>query len=539
MCSDCETDLTIDDVHICLDCPKWLCLDCKNHHLRSKATRSHEVYSPPSVCNMECSLHSENFSLFCKDCNSLVCNQCIIQKCSVEKHELIGIDEKERESKETCEQLQTRVKSYSDLNQSKLEEIAERILTFRQFEERAKIKIQARFAELHKLLDSLEQNVLLDLDNISSDTHAEFITKQENVKSEKENIAKCEDSIGQCLKRNRIGLINTLPMTESLFHTVSITETSKPLDVLEPTLIEANLDEEIFLSDVERHIIRTSKAGKLKLVENSIIINQMNVRTSQDLDDNVIYDCCWISSSKLAVVDNRNKSLKLLSVDDAIVYNQVFHDNGLCRVTCNRDCKQIIVCDDKYVLYSYDFELNFKGVVDIPPQIRKPYGICFLENNGNLMIGDRHDGQLYELSSVNQTINSATNQAFTIVRQLTSGFSCLDYVTTNGEQILVSHGNGHCIRLLCNNGKNLVEIDQSQQGLNWPLGVAIDVHGNAVICDSCNHRVLVISPEGDKIKEIRGFYLPRSVKFSDNNEVLVVAERGGRVKLLTYMESSS
>ncbi|XP_063719862.1 uncharacterized protein LOC134846438 [Symsagittifera roscoffensis] len=538
-CSDCEDQLTIDELHICLDCPKWLCNDCKNHHVKSKATRAHEVYTPPSVCAMECTVHGENFSLFCKQCESLVCSQCITQKCTVGKHDLISIDEKERESRDTLEAFAARIKSLSDLNQSKLTEISERVSTFREFEERAKLKIEARFAELRLLLDSMEENVLLELDSLASDTHAEFIDNREKVKLEKEGISKCDDSIKQCLKRNRIGLINTLPMTDALVMNLEVNESNKPLEVSEPSLVEPILNNDNFLSDVEKHVIRASKSGKLKLVENSVIINQMHVRTTQDPEENVIYDFCWVSNSKIAVVDNRNKSLKLLSLDDAVVIKQVFHDNGLCRVCCNRDLEQIIVCDDKYCLYNYDLDLNFKGIIDIPHHIRKPYGMDFLEKSGNFIIGDRQDGQIYELTAINQPLSPNSTQSFSVLRQIASGFSCLDYVTTTSDHFLVSHGNGHGVRLITDEGKFVCEIDQSGQGLNWPLGVAFDMHGNAVICDSCNHRILVISPLGERLKEVKGFYLPRAVKFSDNQEVLIVAERSGRVKLLTYMESSS
>ena len=523
-CSDCERNSTVDDVHICLDCPKWLCSECKSHHQRVKSTRSHQLYSPPSVSATICQEHFENFTLFCRQCQSLVCLQCICQ--SHNKHEIMDIAEKEKETQQNLAELAERLESQKKMADDKLIEISQRSQELQDFETSAKLKIQSRFAALHKLLHTLEENVLKDLDRIVAESSGQLAEKRQGVENEREFLLKGGESISNCGKRNRVGLINTFPLTQSLVQSASLTEITRPVEISGPTLNENYLSSENFISDAEKYIIRGAKSGVMRMVENPVIINQVGVKSANDRQENVLYDFAWLGDNRIVVLDNRNKSVKL--IDHGGVKKEVYHHNAVCRVCSNKDFTSILVCDEKYVLFHYSNQLDFMNVVDIPMNIRKPYGLEFL-GNGNLLIGDRHDGQIYEASLKNDWL--------TVLRRISSGFSCLDYLTSDGECILVTHGNGNVARVVNFSGETVCEIGLNGSALNWPLGVAIDVHGNYVISDSCNHRILVTNKAGQHIKEIKGFYLPRAVRFSDSNEILIVAERGGRIKMLTYMEN--
>ena len=438
----------------------------------------------------------------------------------------MDITEKEKETQQSLEELRERLDSQKKMADEKLAEITQKSQELTDFECLAKLKIQNRFEELHKLLYTLEENVLMDFARICGESTGQLGEKLLSVENEKDFLLKCEESIVNCRKRNRVGLINTFPLTQSLVQSASLTEITRPLEVSEPTLNENYLSPESFLSDAEKHIIRGSKSGVMRLVENPVIINQIGVKSANDSQENVVYDFAWLGDNRMVVLDNRNQSVKL--VEDGGVKKEVYHNNAVCRVCATKDFTSVLVCDEKYVLFHYNSELDFISVVDVPMNIRKPYGLEFL-GNGNLLIGDRHDGQIYEVSMQNNWLS--------VLRRISSGFSCLDYLTSNGDIILVTHGNGNVARILTFSGDTVAEIGSNGIGLNWPLGVAIDFHGNCVISDSCNHRILVTNKEGQQVKEIKGFYLPRAVRFSDSNEILIVGERGGTIKMLTYMES--
>ncbi|XP_069107540.1 uncharacterized protein [Argopecten irradians] len=96
MCSDCETEEQVG--LFCQECQLNFCEQCRNHHLKRKKTKSHNVvpvrqalYRTLSRNRHMCLVHSGvTADCWCETCNSFICSKCIP---SHKKHNWSTIDD--------------------------------------------------------------------------------------------------------------------------------------------------------------------------------------------------------------------------------------------------------------------------------------------------------------------------------------------------------------------------------------------------------------------------------------------------------------
>ena len=102
----------------------------------------------------------------------------------------MDIAEKEKATQQNLAELAERLESQKKMADDKLIEISQRSQELQDFETSAKSKIQSRFAALHKLLDTLEENVLKDLDKIVAESSGQLAEKRQGVENEREFLSK-------------------------------------------------------------------------------------------------------------------------------------------------------------------------------------------------------------------------------------------------------------------------------------------------------------------------------------------------------------
>ena len=79
--------------HYCINCKKWLCIDCKNifHNIHFK---EHELVLEEPFEYKKCKIHTDTImDLFCSDCNKQVCHFCSRKGESHEEHKIITLNE--------------------------------------------------------------------------------------------------------------------------------------------------------------------------------------------------------------------------------------------------------------------------------------------------------------------------------------------------------------------------------------------------------------------------------------------------------------
>ncbi|CAC5371692.1 unnamed protein product [Mytilus coruscus] len=92
--------------HYCQQCDQIFCDNCKTAHLRIKTTKCHTFQSVRKINpeeNLFCSEHDEPFIFHCVDCDTVVCQTCVVKKHN--RHDMISIKDsvlKLKEQLETC-----------------------------------------------------------------------------------------------------------------------------------------------------------------------------------------------------------------------------------------------------------------------------------------------------------------------------------------------------------------------------------------------------------------------------------------------------
>lgn len=82
--SNCEICIDGPGEHYCQQCDQLFCGGCKKSHLRYTISKHHTFCSEQNINPEEkllCTKHEEGFLFYCKECDTLVC-----RICSVEKH---------------------------------------------------------------------------------------------------------------------------------------------------------------------------------------------------------------------------------------------------------------------------------------------------------------------------------------------------------------------------------------------------------------------------------------------------------------------
>lgn len=116
----------------CRDCEKLLCMQCRLFHDMIPSTKGHVVidshiegrgvFKPKPVCNT----HNTEFFSICKDCNCLICSECILSEHN--GHTLGKIKETTDSSRKATEHIIEDLKSKGLLITKTLKEVKSKIL---------------------------------------------------------------------------------------------------------------------------------------------------------------------------------------------------------------------------------------------------------------------------------------------------------------------------------------------------------------------------------------------------------------------------
>ncbi|CAG2211203.1 unnamed protein product [Mytilus edulis] len=119
-CDTCKKDIA---KVFCYECHQFLCQSCKSIHEKFPATKRHTITDSHSIDRstliqkLVCEHHNVEFSYYCRDCECLICAQCVTSVHT--GHSITNIAEvagKAREVvKKRLQQIKDNIKSLSDL----------------------------------------------------------------------------------------------------------------------------------------------------------------------------------------------------------------------------------------------------------------------------------------------------------------------------------------------------------------------------------------------------------------------------------------
>lgn len=181
----------------CVQCEEAMCDECKTTHLRSKATRDHtittlqELISKPNPVKEKenesseshCSIHtSELILMYCEECNTSVCADCI--SGDHKKHDIVKIDNVLEKKKQEMADLT----SDARIKLKKLKENIEKLQNSRDAFHREKndviATIQHQGQILKEAIDEMVQSSVIELEKEGGEHKKHFETMEEKIRQD-------------------------------------------------------------------------------------------------------------------------------------------------------------------------------------------------------------------------------------------------------------------------------------------------------------------------------------------------------------------
>lgn len=529
VCNLCETSVGVHSR--CLECQESLCENCRKVHSRGKATRSHRIVhiygvreTMPFTKFVHCSGHPDSdVIMYCKNCDLLVCAQCIALTHSGHVFEQIDkvYDRKVDELEGALESLENN--SLSDLTtqikrtkfkkrhkKSEIEFMKERITQLTEVQKKVLEKRR------DKLLDELDRHLVKSEDDL--------IKAELEFELTKSDLHDCQHSIHKSLAAcERIGVIRTANAIKTRLSDIDVTKT---IPKIETANFEKNeLDENACLGTLS-FSLNNNGIDSVSEVINGIKI-QTSVAGAMDTGYRFISAVCqisggysWIacSSGDFITLVNHSDDLQevsqldvsaddiaymssdtiLISSPDEHFVNKVSTVDGVTEkfldlaplfptgihVTNKKDIFVSLVEGHRYsfkvdsqrkvVRYSSDknikFEYQFSGTKRL---FTYPYRL-FQNTNSDVCVVDKAGAFTGRLVVLDQSGSLRFTYTGSCGADQKSTFDPRDVVCDPLGRIIISDCGNHIIHVLDHDGDIICHISTLKLGIRYPWSLSFE-----------------------------------------------------------------
>ena len=538
-CDPCKYD---DDrkeaVSFCMQCGEYLCSTCCTTHKKLSMSRNHQVVSGSTMprkgtanavenAAVKCSCNCKNVTIYCKEHNDIMCDDC--QRLKHRACKTMSIDQASKQVK-----LPRKEDTLNNVN--KLKETVESLKINRNKDNET---LEIKSSECRRKIKDFSQELrekIAKLEKAALDEVADYETKHR--KEIEQHIDTCTTAITKL--EIDYQLLESTPATEDNLLFIRNLQLKKTMEHVEQALedMEREVTKPCIYFEGDTSILRSD----VKSLGN---VNTTTMSTSRT----VIADMTVKSTTKRPVIaDMSVKSTRKLDVNDSSdsaapwITGSVFMPNGellLCDFSSNTSVKQFntdFVLKKQIKLASCPWDIDSiaddEVVISLPgnksliflkvfPKLQQVSsiqldqkclgvavdgGTIFVSfNNGEVRVLDRAGNQLKNLYSLQK-------------------FKLPYYISVPKPGMLcVSENNAHTIRML-NNGEEVYTYKHS--GWQYPLGMYIDGGNNVLICGYNSHNVHVIDSNGKHKKVLLtkndGLNQPYTISFRSSDNTLVV-----------------
>ncbi|CAC5397268.1 unnamed protein product [Mytilus coruscus] len=543
-CGVCDLrHITKPSIVWCTECDEGLCTECQEHHSLSKASRRHTVIPiveyqklPTDVLKMSpyCIKHDEKFQIYCRKHECPCCSKCVVESHIV-CQDVVNLDDVIQNAKTSnalCEIEETLVEVAENLQKIRQHQ-QDNLLTFKEKRKGIEKEIKQTRIKINNHLDKLQEDLMKQLSALEgkeSSKHFQLLSLLDKKKQKKE-IAECQRNIGN-IKQHATDLQMFLSLkkieenisSEEKFVQALVKDVEHALSYKINTSIQNVMSNiisfgEVHIESKPRDIVLIKRKAKqaqmmvptvqLRSIENMKLEIHKTINTKGEY----IYGCCMLSDGRMAFSYNFDKTVKVLS------------DKGSKDFELNMSCKPVDIVfnseDNTLAVTSGNSDKKCITIIDLKrKQIKKTisldscnYGIALKDNQ---LIYSTYDRDIRMINLDDESISD-------VVRDKMSSHS---YVATFRDNIY--HTNNETNIVTCYNLQGKIQWTfQNKRVLMYPYGIDVDNDGNVYVVGFKSNNVVVISPDGQRYREILtasdGLSFPNSLHFSGSKNQLLVA----------------
>ncbi|XP_052067496.1 uncharacterized protein LOC127706831 [Mytilus californianus] len=500
----------------CSDCDEGLCLDCKEHHGLSKATRNHttvliaEYHMLPSfIANIKlnCDGHDEKYQLFCNVHNELLCRKCVISANHRECKEILLVEDVVQNAKTSV--------AFTEITSSlvELKENLSRILADRQ---KNVSSLSASKKKFESEISAIRQTINYNLDKMQDNFVAEL-------NKSVENSTKQIQSFIASLKKTQSLVEEWIENVESIKEHATDMQTFLGITQLETKLNKTENDIQSWIEDQQLAHVEvicqfndllqniskeTPTFGKVginalpcKLLlkrrkESQAQLISVNVNPTMSVDNITlklktkinttalnVSGCCILPCGKL-VVSNFNPSFLILFSPGGKFEKKItnmmpnIHD-----VTCVDNETVAVISSTKrnIELVSLKLGKTFRSISTTHPS----YGVTYSEGNFIVSL----ENKLQEIRLKNNEKN-----------YIRSGEVSTFFASLGNTLYSV---NGYTNTIVCHNRNgDILWTFTDEMVLTGPRGITVDEHGNSFVAGLDSKNVIAIDSGGKQYKTL-------------------------------------
>ncbi|CAG2251627.1 TRIM2_3 [Mytilus edulis] len=526
-------------------------MECHDHHSISKSSKHHEAISIESYKKLPttitkiltyCHEHDMKYTNYCPHHEKLCCPACIyVDHKSCTDIQLLQHVLKTAKTSALLDSIELSIEDIKSNIKDIIEDRQRNITTIHDQRQIYQHEINQIRNKVNFYIDTLEQNMLKDIDDAENEANAEMekliakLTEKkqvtdifvQNISAIKKYASDLQAFIGsksieaeveaeekylhslikdgsldQIVLRMKIDtkLTNIESIIES-FGTVT-SETEPPLVVL-----KSGKDKQAQIMSVVPRVDLIS-VDEIKLSQ----ISHFTVKEKKRRQPYEIRGITVLPDGRIILADSGRSRLFILN-DNGRLDNYISCQSagiGPFDVTCIKDNEVAISTSRGIHIIHIDSRTILKGI--------QTSGECrgIAHNNGTLICCVQSKG-IQCIQIANQTITTLV-EVHESIDQLGICVQRTKIYVTN-----FSYGFVDCYTL---EGKHLWQFHNRSVLMN-PTGIAVDNNSNIYVACYCTNSVLVLSSDGKKFKKVlssrNGLYQPRALHFDEKNSTLLVA----------------
>ncbi|XP_053401186.1 uncharacterized protein LOC128557615 [Mercenaria mercenaria] len=517
-CEPCVNDgKHIEAEGFCVDCFEYLCGQCYKNHTRYKAFRHHVLQDKDKmpvdtakagardVCQEKCGLHpTKIIEYFCKSCDMLGCHACI----TVNHRQCENVDHIPNIAKDT--QQSEELKEFIDELDYNLEAINER-----------KKKISSNITETDEMKRKARADLKKQRDEINTffdHLEAEMERRIEDIDKRNKKILKTStfalDSIGDDLKQVKTTIDTKQKNGQNCELFIAIKNYKQKMETVNKEF--EKLDDG---NKIQRYALTPSTKIKEVLKNTTEIcrlttakfVSKININTDNDNDKGSVCGLAVVQKHYLAVLDDNNKSVKVIDVRNMTVTNEMkIECCSIHKITkVNNDQIAVTILSSNFQGKIQFLSVSMSGSLSKGHQIAADtFYIGLTYSRGNFFMSSLGKVRITDMQGKTlKTINTVVDIADSIA------------VSPHNETIYLASCSKNTVTSMTLDGK--IKAIYKDNALKSPYGVTVDSEGLVYVLSSGNTHQL--TGDCNKIQTLLEDVYATEITFSHTDNRLYIS----------------